>query len=461
MSHDLTSAHIGLSMSTEASQNATEAAPRHSISSEHSNRDHQPGVSPPLGPGEDQKLDLEGNPSNLAMTSLSMLPAARLSDRIIKDSDATGTSTARAAIDCATSPLHVDTTPIPAAGPMPYFRHSPDGGASILERTQSLGYLTPANEEADPLLLRSKVVEVEQELRRRPSHSRRGDKKVKKYYEKQNLLIENLLKPISKHASDDDEETEKASGMVSFLIYANIVANFILAALQLYGAISSLSLSLFATAADSVFDPFANVLLNWLHRKSTRLDKQKWPAGGSRLENAGNIAYAAVMGSVSVLLIVESARDIGSHKPTDVEVLHVPSLIAVGIALVTKIVLGIFNYAYRKHSSQLEMLWEDCRNDAILNSVGLTTSGLSVKVWFLDPMGAMIISFFLIGAWSHTAYRQFRELCGVAAPPEFLQLALYNAVHIHYQHIQSIESVVAYHSGPKYVVEVSVPADRL
>lgn len=39
------------------------------------------------------------------------------------------------------------------------------------------------------------------------------------------------------------------------MIYANIYANFALAALQLYAAISSLSLSLFATAADSVFDP--------------------------------------------------------------------------------------------------------------------------------------------------------------------------------------------------------------
>lgn len=45
------------------------------------------------------------------------------------------------------------------------------------------------------------------------------------------------------------------STQVKILIYANIVANFVLAGLQLYAAISSLSLSLFATAADSVFDP--------------------------------------------------------------------------------------------------------------------------------------------------------------------------------------------------------------
>lgn len=62
----------------------------------------------------------------------------------------------------------------------------------------------------------------------------------------------------------------------------------------------------------------------------------------------------------------------------------------------------------------------------------------------------------IIAAWSITAYGQFKELCGVAAPVEFLQLCTYNALHIHYQHIEMIDSVKAYHSGPKYIVEVDI-----
>jgi hypothetical protein len=194
-----------------SNQNSTEAAPsRHSISSDRSDKDHQPGVSPPLGPGQEEKLDLEGN----AMTTLSMPVAAYRHDRTTSDIDAKKSSTAREAVECATSPLHVDTTHIPAAGPIPYARQSPDGVISMLDRTHSLGYLTPANEEADPLLLRSKVVDAEQVLRRRPSHTRKAGKSVKRYYEKQNLLIENLLKPISKHAAEDADEAERASQMV-------------------------------------------------------------------------------------------------------------------------------------------------------------------------------------------------------------------------------------------------------
>lgn len=61
----------------------------------------------------------------------------------------------------------------------------------------------------------------------------------------------------------------------------------------MYAAISSRSLSLLATGIDSVFDIGSNVLLFWLHRKAVKLDSNKWPVGGARLETIGNIVYGA------------------------------------------------------------------------------------------------------------------------------------------------------------------------
>ena len=58
-----------------------------------------------------------------------------------------------------------------------------------------------------------------------------------------------------------------------------------------YAAISSLSLSLLATGIDSVFDFGSNVLLFWLHRKAAKMDLNKWPVGGARLETIGNVVY--------------------------------------------------------------------------------------------------------------------------------------------------------------------------
>jgi divalent metal cation (Fe/Co/Zn/Cd) transporter len=58
-----------------------------------------------------------------------------------------------------------------------------------------------------------------------------------------------------------------------------------------YATVSSGSLSILATGVDSMFDLGSNVLLFYIHRKSARLDLNKWPVGGSRLETIGNIVY--------------------------------------------------------------------------------------------------------------------------------------------------------------------------
>ena len=92
-------------------------------------------------------------------------------------------------------------------------------------------------------------------------------------------------------------------------VYASLVANIALSFIQsklrigqllcphltvtisVYAAVSSLSLSFFATAVDSVFDPMSNLLLWRLHRLSKKLDTNKWPVGGARLQTIGNICY--------------------------------------------------------------------------------------------------------------------------------------------------------------------------
>ena len=54
--------------------------------------------------------------------------------------------------------------------------------------------------------------------------------------------------------------------------------NCVLAILQTYGATSSLSYSLFATMADSIFDPFSNITLWITHRAAKKIDERKYPA---------------------------------------------------------------------------------------------------------------------------------------------------------------------------------------
>ncbi|KAM5535879.1 hypothetical protein V8D89_010497 [Ganoderma adspersum] len=288
---------------------------------------------------------------------------------------------------------------------------------------------------------------------------RRKGKSLERYHKRQNDLINDLLKTMEEHTTEARVEEEASRLPVRIAVWASLLANLSLCVLQMYAAISSLSLSLLATGIDSVFDIGSNVLLFWLHKKADALDMNKWPVGGSRLETIGNIVYGFLMGSVNLVVIVESARSLITHGDGETNEFHIPSLIAVAAALGVKFLLFLYCFGYRNTSSQVRMLWEDHRNDLFINGFGLLMSAGGSKLrWYLDPMGAIIIAAGVITAWSRTIYRQFELLAGKSAPHDFVQLLIYKAMTFS-DEIEKVDTVRAYHSGPDYYVEIDVVMD--
>ncbi|KAF8347078.1 CDF-like metal transporter [Amanita rubescens] len=307
----------------------------------------------------------------------------------------------------------------------------------------------------DPFQLRVGLLSDEQidGLRRR-----KKGKMVAEYQKKQNDLVQYILKPMENHTEESKVDEEAVRLPVKIAVYASLVGNFVLAAVQLWAAITGLSLSLLATGIDSLFDLGSNVLLFWLHRKAQKLDINKWPVGGARLETIGNIVYGT-MGSVNLVVIVEAARALITKSNDELETFHLPSIIGVAIALGIKILLFLYSYSLRNKSNQVRVLWEDHRNDIWINGFGLLMSaGGSRLRWYLDPMGAIIIGLGVIIAWGRSIYRQFELLAGKSAPHEFLQLLIYKAATFN-DEIEKIDTVRAYHSGPDYFVEIDIVMD--
>ncbi|KAH9056951.1 CDF-like metal transporter [Lactarius vividus] len=289
--------------------------------------------------------------------------------------------------------------------------------------------------------------------------SRKRGKRLATYHRKQNALITSLLKPMEEHTEDARNEEDLSRLPVKTAVRASLVANIALAVLQLYAAVSSASLSLLATGIDSVFDVGSNFLLYYINHKSSRMDVNKWPVGGARLETIGNVIYGFLMGSVNFIVIIESARDLITHKNQDLNDFHIPSVVAVAAALGVKFLLFLYCYSLRSKSSQVAVLWEDHRNDIFINSFGLLMSaGGSKLAWYLDPIGAIIIALGVIVAWTRTVYTQFELLAGKSAPHDFIQLIIYKAMTFS-DEIEKIDTVRAYHSGPDYFVEVDVVMD--
>ncbi|KAJ3826036.1 CDF-like metal transporter [Lentinula raphanica] len=346
----------------------------------------------------------------------------------------------------------------------------PSTKSEDIERTSESASVLPL----DPFHLREGL-KTEKQLQELRGHD--NGRKLQKYYARQNHLIVSLLKSMEEHTSEARDEEDAARLPVKIAIWASLIANLSLCILQMYAAISALSLSLFATGIDSVFDIASNILLLWLHNKSVSLDSKKWPVGGARLETIGNIIYGNyttlkisyarltrslsgfLMSSVNLVVIVESVRDLITHTNGSVKDFHLPSILAVASALFVKFVLFLYCFSLRKNSSQVHVLWEDHRNDLWINGFGiLMSTGGSKLRWYLDPMGAIIITLGVIVAWGRTIYRQFELLAGKCAPHGVLQLLTYKSLTFS-EEIERIDTVRAYHSGPDFFVEVDIVMD--
>lgn len=246
------------------------------------------------------------------------------------------------------------------------------------------------------------------------------------FYQTQNENIERMLKPVEDHRRDARELNTNNQLKYKIAIYGSFAANILLSILQLYGAIASSSLSLFTTMADSVFDPLSNLTLLLCNKTVNRVDPRKFPAGKARIETAGNITFCFLMTAVSILLIAFSIRELVGGSDSETGDFYLPSVIAVVVAFCTKLALFLYCFALRNQVSQIRILWEDHRNDLLINGFGILTSvGGSKLRWWIDPMGAIILSALISCLWLHTAYHEFQLLIGVTADTKMQQLITY------------------------------------
>ncbi|KAH8174292.1 cation efflux family protein [Sarocladium implicatum] len=282
-------------------------------------------------------------------------------------------------------------------------------------------------------------------------------RKVRGFYENQNATIERMLKSVEEHRDEARQEAGEDQLKFRVAIYGSFAANIILAALQLYAAISSGSLSLFTTMADSIFDPLSTLTLILSNRAIKRVDPRRFPAGKARLETVGNIIFCFLMISVSLIIIAFAAQELATTD--EGKEFYLPSVVAVCCAFATKFGLFLYCWAIKDKYSQVNILWQDHRNDLFVNSFGILTSvGGSKLQWWLDPMGAIILSVFISGVWLKTAFGEFLLLVGVASSVDTQQLITYVCL-THSDAIQGIDTVRVYHSGPRLIAEVDIVMD--
>lgn len=286
---------------------------------------------------------------------------------------------------------------------------------------------------------------------------RRNVRKLRGFYENQNAVIERMLKSVEEHRAEARQEQGDDQLKYRIAVYGSFAANVVLAGLQLYAATSSGSLSLFTTMADAIFDPLSTLTLILSSRAIRRADPCRFPAGKARLETVGNIIFCFLMTTVSVIIVAFAAQELVQARPD--KHLHLASVISVCAAFSTKLALFLYCWSIKDRYSQVNILWQDHRNDLFVNGFGILTSVGGAKLeWWIDATGAILLSLLISGVWLHTAFGEFLLLVGVVASVDMQQLLTYVCL-THSPAIRGIDTVRVYHSGPRLIAEVDIVMD--
>ena len=106
----------------------------------------------------------------------------------------------------------------------------------------------------------------------------------------------------------------------------------------------------------------------------------------------------------------------------------------------------------------LQALAQDHFNDALSNGVAAVALLFALRqpsLWFLDPIGAICISLYIIYSWFMTGREQIEQLIGKSAPDDFIA-ELTEIARVFDERIVEVDVVRAYHFGPKFLVEIEI-----
>ncbi|KAF1942069.1 hypothetical protein EJ02DRAFT_376395 [Clathrospora elynae] len=257
---------------------------------------------------------------------------------------------------------------------------------------------------------------------------------------------------------EEREKRRKSAKHVKWAININVIVNILLLAAKGVAALWSNSLSLIASLVDSALDLLCtiivwttNKLVGW-HLKSL---KKKFPIGRRRLEPLGILVFSIIMVISFLQILQESVKKLlpsGEHKVAELPPAAIFAMVA------TIVVKGTLWFGCaRVKTTQVQALAQDCKTDVYFNTLSLLFPliGSKLNVWWLDPVGASILSLFIIYDWAGTCLENVTRLTGEAANERVERKMMFMAYRFA-PLVEGFKSIKCYHAGDGVCVEVDV-----
>jgi divalent metal cation (Fe/Co/Zn/Cd) transporter len=293
-------------------------------------------------------------------------------------------------------------------------------------------------------------------------------------------LEEPLLLAADAHAgasSSNDDLTLRRRLDVAY--NTSWAVNLLLMAAKSWAYAVSGSKAVLASAADSAVDLASQGVIAWADAKSRRPDP-RFPVGSARLEVVGVIVCACIMSAAAYAVVAQSLGDLWAGlrhaNPPQVD-MGIWMYGVLGVATVLKAGCFVQCAALRGKSDSMVALAEDHLNDIVSNLAAIGTalaaqlpwplwllwrgggadpsSSSSQKMWAADPIGAILISIWIVSRWLAIFRDAVDKLCGRSAP-EHVYAELERLAREHDPQLMELDVVRAYSVGPRFLVEVEV-----
>ena len=255
----------------------------------------------------------------------------------------------------------------------------------------------------------------------------------------------------------EDEGVEANDPVVTVAIYINLVANAFLLAAKIAVIVLTSSLSVLASLVDAALD-FLSTAIVWTTTKLiSHQDQYSYPIGRRRLEPVGVLVFSIIMITSFVQVGLQCINRLFSDDRTIVQL----SLPAIIIMISTVLIKGFCYFWCRLvKNSSVQALAQDAWTDCIFNtfSIIFPLIGFYAQIWWMDAVGGLVLSGYVIFNWSKTSSEHVRNLCGAAATADQRNVLLYLTMRFA-KTIKYIQGLQAYHAGDKLNVEVDIVLD--
>lgn len=257
---------------------------------------------------------------------------------------------------------------------------------------------------------------------------------------------------------DMDEGVESNDPVVTVAIYINLAANIFLLAGKIVVIVLTSSLSVLASLVDAALDFLSTAIVWTTTRIISQQDQYAYPIGRRRLEPVGVLVFSVIMITSFFQVALQCFNRLLSPDHSVVE-LGIPAIV---IMLSTVGIKGFCWFWCRLvKNSSVQALAQDAATDVVFNifSIIFPLVGFYFKIWWLDALGGLLLSFYVIFNWSLTSVEHVRNLCGVSATADQRNVLLYLAMRFA-KPIRHIQGLQAYHTGDKLNVEVDIVLDE-